>query len=102
MILKQVGVLSAGKINGILSAAMGLIFGFFMSIFSLIGMAAGASGDGGTIFGALFGIGSIILFPLFYGIFGFIFGAIAALIYNAIAKFFGGLEIKLEDNSTAP
>jgi hypothetical protein len=47
----------------------------------------------------LFGVGSIIFLPIFYGILGFIGGLITAWTYNLVARFAGGLEIELEDRS---
>jgi hypothetical protein len=32
--------------------------------------------------------------PLFYGILGFVFGLIAALLYNGVARLIGGVEIE--------
>ncbi len=34
----------------------------------------------------------LIIFPIVYGIIGFVAGAITALIYNLVAKFTGGIE----------
>ena len=44
--------------------------------------------------GFLFGVGSVIFFPIFYGIGGFTGGLILALIYNFAAKFGGGIEME--------
>ena len=35
--------------------------------------------------------------PIFYGVMGFIFGIIAACVYNLIAKFTGGLKFEVRD-----
>ena len=53
----------------------------------------------GGAFGVLFGVGSIILFPILYGILGFLGGLITALPYNLIARFVGGIELELEQRS---
>ena len=37
-----------------------------------------------------------VLAPVFYGVIGFIFGALGALIYNIAAGFVGGVEFELE------
>ncbi|MFH2036946.1 MAG: DUF3566 domain-containing protein [Candidatus Zixiibacteriota bacterium] len=95
MILKKVGVLSAGKISAIMYVIFGLIVGAFFSVFSLF---AAAFTDSGSEFGFIFGIGAIILFPIIYGIIGFFAGIITAFIYNAIAKAIGGLEVEFEDD----
>jgi hypothetical protein len=42
----------------------------------------------------MFGFG--IFMPVFYGIFGFIFGVISAAIYNLIARWIGGIEVEVE------
>ncbi|WP_167879260.1 DUF3566 domain-containing protein [Methanococcoides vulcani] len=45
-----------------------------------------------------FGIGSIIIFPILYGIIGLILGIIMAAIYNFVAGITGGLEIEVEND----
>ena len=42
----------------------------------------------------MFGFG--IFMPVFYGIFGFVFGIISAAIYNLIARWIGGVEVEVE------
>jgi hypothetical protein len=49
----------------------------------------------------LFGVGSVVFLPIFYGILGFVFGLIGALFYNGIARLIGGVEIELEETSHA-
>ena len=46
--------------------------------------------------GLLFGVGSIIFMPLFYGLFGFIRTLLMAWLYNVVASRVGGLELDLE------
>ena len=46
--------------------------------------------------GLLFGVGSIIFMPLFYGLFGFICTLVMAWLYNVVASRIGGLELELE------
>lgn len=92
--IKMIDALSLGKISGILYAFIGFIVGVIMSFVSIIGASLGEPEAG--IFGALFGIGAIILFPILYGVMGFVGGLISALLYNLIAKWIGGVEIELE------
>jgi hypothetical protein len=101
MILQRIGVLSGAKVFGALYAGMGLIVG---CIFSLIAMLQGAIlgansefGAMGGAFGMLFGVGAIVLFPLFYGVMGFLVGALGSFIYNLVSGFVGGLELTLAD-----
>ena len=94
MELKRVGVLSCAKVLGLLYAATGLIFGAFFSLISILGATVGP--DRGRASSMLFGVGAIIIVPIFYGIIAFIGGAIAAALYNLVARSVGGLELELE------
>jgi hypothetical protein len=99
MVVKRLGVLSLGKVMGVLYALFGLLFGVFFAFFSLLGAAVGAANSGSStdvLIGLFFGVGSIIFLPLFYGILGFIFGLLTALIYNAVARLIGGIELEVE------
>ena len=97
MVLKKIGVFSAGKITGILYAGLGLIAGVFISLFSVLGAFAGAMSDQeGALVGLFFGVGAVIFIPVFYGIMGFIAGILTAFLYNLAAGVIGGLELDLE------
>jgi hypothetical protein len=37
-----------------------------------------------------------IFMPIFYAVFGFIFGIISAAIYNLVARWVGGIEVEVE------
>ena len=102
--LKTVSIWPLVKVSFFLNAVMGflgglfaaLALGFIMSIapMSPFGQEAPFGGDGGSA-GVM-----IIVLPLMYGIggaiFGTIFGAIMAFIYNLTAKIAGGLEFELK------
>ena len=98
MTLKSVGVLSCAKVAGLLYGLMGLLFGALFSFLSVLGLAFGsAQGDAeGAFLGLVFGVGAVILLPIFYGVLGFIATAIGAALYNLIAKMAGGIELELE------
>ena len=99
MQLKRVGPLSCAKVMGIVYAALGLIVGFFVSIAAVFGVALGsAAGDepGAALIGLLFGVGAIIALPVFYGLLGFVCGAVVAALYNLVARLTGGIELELE------
>lgn len=91
--IKKIDTLSTGKVFGILYAFIGLIFGLFITFFSLIGLAI--SPDSSGLIAILFGVGAILLLPLFYGVLGFITGLISALLYNIVVKFVGGIKIEI-------
>ncbi|MEX0714561.1 MAG: hypothetical protein WD278_19650 [Pirellulales bacterium] len=97
MVVKSIGVLSAGKVLGCLYVLLGLIIGAMFSLLSLAGVAAGGQDAGAAAF--LFGIGAIVIIPLFYGTVGFIGGIIMAALYNVVASLAGGIELEL--SSTA-
>ncbi|MGD2113913.1 MAG: hypothetical protein PVG07_02600 [Acidobacteriota bacterium] len=100
MVVRRLGVLSLGKVMGVLYALMGLIFGLIFSLVSLMGATFGAAfsdtGGADALFGVLFGIGAVIALPIFYGVMGFIFGLLTAALYNLTASIIGGLELDVE------
>ena len=64
---------------------------------TLIGSGSNASsGPFAGFGGVLFGVGAIVLLPIFYGLIGLVGGAIAAALYNLTARLIGGLELDLE------
>lgn len=86
------------KVEGLIGVVIGLIAGL---VFFLVGSAlqtvlqsAEVDGASGLMAGGAIGI---IALPIMYGIFGFIGGAIGALLYNLIAGWIGGIEIELEN-----
>jgi hypothetical protein len=72
--------LSLGKVLGAAYALLGLIIGALFALFSVLGSLLGVAVGGpdaqgsDALIGLLFGVGSIIFLPLFYGILGFIGG----------------------------
>lgn len=94
MIVKRVGPLSVAKIAGLLYALMGLLLGALFSLISVAGFAAGGAKEG--LPGMLFGVGAIIVLPIFYGVLGFVFTLIGAAIYNLIAGWVGGVELEVQ------
>jgi hypothetical protein len=95
--VRSVRVFSVAKVNAILYGILGLILAPFFLI-----------GPGLAVVGApelrrsLAGIVLLTAFvPFFYAIFGFIFGALIAFIYNAISHAVGGIEIELDLSTLA-
>ncbi len=86
--VKRIGVLSLAKILGLLYTIFGLILGASLAVVSLFGLSA----DESVLF---FGSASIIIFPILYGVMGFIGGLITGFFYNFIAGKIGGLEVEL-------
>jgi hypothetical protein len=103
MTLRRIGPWSCAKVSGVLYAAAGLLIGIFFSLISLVaGSLAAAAGDDSGLFGALFGVGAIILLPIFYGAIGFVGGAIGAWLYNVVAGWVGGIEVEFDSGPTPP
>lgn len=100
MTVKRIGVLSLGKVMGAVYGGMGLLFGLIFSLVSLLGAAFGSAFQDSTglesLFGLLFGVGAVVLLPIFYGLMGFLAGLLTAAIYNLVARLVGGLELELE------
>jgi hypothetical protein len=95
MELKRVGPWSTAKVLGTMYAAMGLIFGALFACIALVGGSIARESSEAGAFGALFGVGAIVMFPLFYGIGGAVFGALSAWLYNIFAGMVGGIELQL-------
>ena len=94
LVLRRIGVISVGKIYGAMSATIGFFIGIVFALASMVG--AGLGGQDNAIFGALFGAGSIVLFPLLYGAMGFLGGMLGAALYNLFAGAVGGVSLELE------
>jgi hypothetical protein len=98
MVLARIGIGSAAKIAGVMYAVLGLIMGGILALISMVGAGMASGIEGSELpagFGALFGVGAIVLFPILYGILGIVFGAITAALYNLFAGMVGGLELDL-------
>jgi len=103
MILRRIGVLSCGKVMGVTYAVMGFIFGAIMALASMMGAAInqGANAGNAEAMGIMaVGVFAIVLFPILYGIGGFIGGVIMAAVYNLVAGMIGGLEMEFEHPAT--
>jgi hypothetical protein len=101
MTIRRFGVISVAKMYGLLMFIFGLIVGVLYGLFFIIFGAAitAAGGNQATASGVstvVIGIGAMIGVPLFYGVLGFIMGAIGALIYNAVSGIIGGIKFELE------
>jgi hypothetical protein len=94
MKLKKIGVLSMGVNTAVYAGLLGVLIGVMFALFSLMG--AGASNMEGAGMLASFGLLSVIIFPIVYGIFGFIGGVIGALFLNIAYKITGGQELEME------
>jgi hypothetical protein len=95
MIIKRVDPASCAKIAGTLYAIIGLIIGAIVSLVAMAGgFGAEAPQDSGIA--AMIGVGSIIMFPIFYGVIAFAAALIGAWLYNILAGMVGGIRIDVQ------
>lgn len=94
MVIRRFEPLSCAKIAGTLYVVLGLVFGAMFSLISLFGVFAG--GDRSSPFGAILGVGAIVLLPIFYGAMGFLSALIGAWLYNLLAGAVGGIEVDVQ------
>lgn len=89
--LKSIGVGQMAKLLGALYFMLGIIFAL---IFWLVGsmMPTVAMGEEATMFGK----GFLLMMPFLYGLFGLVFGALTAWLYNIVAGWTGGLDFEFE------
>ena len=97
VVLRKIGVMSVARVYAVIMAIFGLVVGLFAALFLVpIGMmmeefvpfAAGMSAGLGLL--------SIVVFPIMYGIMGFVMGAVCAWIYNIVASKIGGIELTIK------
>ena len=100
--IKRIEPLQAGKMLGLLYACMGLIFLPFFAIFALLGSFAqhaqqtqSLTGPPAALMGGMM-IGFGLFMPVMYGVMGFIFGILMAVVYNLVARRIGGIEVEVE------
>lgn len=115
--LKRIDPISAGKVLGGFYAALTLLFVPVVLLMGLFATLAGSasftmtssSGDFGAgpmlpgmgIFAGM-GLFFALMIPVVYGVMGFVFGALMALVYNLICRWLGGLVLDFEPRDTAP
>ena len=103
MTIRRFSVFSVAKIQGLLGFVIGLligvIYGLFFMMFGAFMSSLAPRGDSqlaGGVSSVVIGLVMMIAIPVFYGILGFIGGAIGALVYNLAAGIVGGIRFELE------
>ncbi len=93
MTVTRIDPMSFAKVSALLYAVGGLVAGLFTLVFST---AAGLMTETAQSKGFLaLGAGSIIVFPLLYGLIGFALSWALAGLFNFIAKHVGGIKIEV-------
>ena len=97
--LTRIAPMPVAKIFGILYALFGLIFLPFFAIAGIAGLFVESgettAGAAGMMAGGM--IAMAVVFPIMYGVMGFIGGLIVAGLYNLTARWVGGIEFEVED-----
>jgi len=88
MVLNRIGPRSAAKVVAVLYAIFGLIMGAFFSIAALFRPDAGGVG-------AMWGVAAVVIFPVLYGVLGFLVALLTTWLYNVVAGAAGGIELDL-------
>lgn len=100
MIVKSVRVLSLAKVMGTIYGGLGFVIGLIFSFVAMLGLAFGSAFQESTgmeaLFGALFGLGAVLVLPILYGFMGFLGGLLTSALYNLAARVVGGLELEVE------
>lgn len=95
MVIRRFGIWSVARLYGLLSAAMGLLVGLGIAVASTVGMSM-AEGDEPPFLAGIFGVGAVVILPIFYGVMGICGGAIGAALYNMLAGVVGGVTLDVE------
>ena len=98
-VVKSVGVLSCAKVFAIIHFAIGLIFVPFFLVVAMVGAFAGAKA--GNAFPAALAVVMAVFMPFFYGLVGFIMGAVGAWMYNLASGWLGGIQLELQPPAAA-
>jgi hypothetical protein len=95
MVIRRIGPLSCARLAGFLYGAIGLVVGAVVSVIAMLGGIA-ADDQRGALLGAMFGIGAIVVLPMFYAVLGFATTLLGAWLYNVAAGFMGGVELDVQ------
>jgi hypothetical protein len=90
--LKKINVLALAKFQAIILAPVGMITGI---IYSFGGTIYDLIQTGSVNFGTALAYVALVVQPIMFAIAGFALGIIEALLFNLIAKIFGGINIDM-------
>ena len=94
--IRKINVLSAGKVAGVIYLIIGVFIGLIFSVVPRMGYGMMGTGYGSAFGSMMYGGAAIILFPILYGVGGFLAGIIGAFLYNLIAGWIGPIEIETD------
>lgn len=88
-------MLALAKFQAVLMAPLGMITGI---IYSFGGTVYDIISTGSVNYGTALAYVALVVQPIMFAIVGFLIGIVEALLYNLIAKRFGGMNIELDQN----
>ncbi len=92
--LKNINPVQCGIVLAVMYAFLGIVFVVLMAPFMALISTMGMNNQAGNPFSS-FGFAGLLVFPIMYGVLGFISGLLSAFIYNLVAGWTGGVEITL-------
>ena len=106
-VLSRVDPLSVMKVGGIIYGCLGLgiaiLFAIFFSIGTMTGTMSGQQGFPITgVMGVVFGLLAVIIIPILYGVMGALIAGLMALLYNFVARRFGGVMYEVRETKVPP
>jgi hypothetical protein len=94
--IKRFEPISVMKIAAICYALFGFVEGAIFSVFlATIPFAARNGANMPRFLAPVFGVLSIVFFPILFAVIGAIGGGLGAVIYNVAAKYVGGIEVEV-------
>lgn len=94
MILRRIEPLSLARMLGIIYAFIGLVAA--LPAGCALTLVGSMTAEVPAMFGGL-GIIVVLLYPIAFGLMGFVSGLITAFVYNFASDRFGGVEIEVEE-----
>ena len=96
MSITSVNPMSVAKVSGCIGALMGLLLGICFTILAMLGAGVDKDPSAPGWVMIIFGVGAIVILPIFYGIITFIQGLIGGWLYNIISGWVGPIEIEVK------
>lgn len=99
LVVRKIGVATFGRFIGIAHAIIGVVLGVFLGISGTIGVV---QEDGWSFFAKVLAIvgvwlGALVLYPIVLYVFGWIYGAVVALVANIFLQAAHGIEVDVDE-----
>lgn len=98
----KVGVLSIGKLFGTVNLIIGLAAGIVAAIAGVVSYQVSGTAEGffeGLLASLAIILATVVLYPLVMFAFGWLYGVLAAFIFNVVVGVSGGVELTVSDDT---